>query len=116
MIQIYPKRKGRNTDKRKVNKSNTPDKVAKRDESNKSEERMYENEEKHEKKVGAYEIKEKSKIQNAECNDSVTLGTDNGEKLLMIRMKYLGMEEMEMVGSWILEENMMMIKGTFLKR
>ena len=40
MRQIYPKkRKGRNTtDKTKVNKSNTPDKLDKRDECNKSEE------------------------------------------------------------------------------
>ena len=69
-------------DKRKVNKSNAPNKVDKRDECNKSEEQMCENEEKHEKKPAADEVKEKSKIHNAKCNDSVTLSTENGERII----------------------------------
>ena len=43
---------------------------------------MCENEEKHEKIPGAVEAKEKSKIHNAECNDSVTLSTENGERII----------------------------------
>ena len=39
------KRKGRNTDKRKVNKSNALDQVDKRDECHKTEEQMHENRE-----------------------------------------------------------------------
>ena len=43
---------------------------------------MHENEEKHEKKPGADEVKEKSKIHNAECNNSVTLSIENGERII----------------------------------
>ena len=76
----------------KVNKSNAPNKLDMRDECNKSEERMRENEEKHEKIHGAVEAKEKSKIHNAECNVSVMLVLRMGKELLMIRMKCLGIE------------------------
>ena len=43
---------------------------------------MHENEVKHEKKPGTDEVKEKSKIHNAECNDSVMLSTENGERVI----------------------------------
>ena len=50
----------------------------KRDECHKTEEQMHENQEKHEKKPAADEVKEKNKIHNAKCNDSVMLSTEKG--------------------------------------
>ena len=38
-----------------------------------------------------------------------------GKEILMIRMKWMGREEMEMTARWIVQEEMMKIKGTFLK-
>ena len=68
-------------------------------------------------KPGADEVKEKSKIHNAECNDNVTLRTENGERIINDKDEMPGtIEELEMVGRWILQENVMKIKGTFLKR
>ena len=43
---------------------------------------MHKNQEKHEKKPAADEVKEKNKIHNVECNDSVMLSNENGERII----------------------------------
>ena len=82
MRQIYPKRGREEIRIIGSNKSNAPDQVDKRDECHKTEEQMHENEEKHEKIPSADEVKEKNKIHNAECNDSVALSNENGERII----------------------------------
>ena len=85
------------------------------DECKTSEEQLHENEEERWKKCGSDEVKEKNNIDKGECNDRGTLNSENGEKILKTRKKWMGKEEVELTGRQIVEEGMMKIKGTFLK-
>ena len=100
-MNLWKNCKERNEDERKVNKQKAPDKMDKMDECNTSEEQMCENEEECSKKQIIFTI-----INALRGGHLVVI---LGKEILMIRMKWMGIEEIEMTGRWIVQEKMMKI-------
>ena len=116
MTDLQKIMKERNEDERKVNKWKDWDKMDKMDECSTSEEWLHENEEEWEKKDGSDEVKEKKNIDNGECTNRGAVDGEIGERNNNDQDEVdLEDRKMEKWAKCIVQEEMMKIKGTFLK-